>query len=233
MDVDAYSYPHQLLGILIAIAEADFVSFDLELTGIPSRLPGKEPWKPRPNGERKTLEDRYQETKEAADRYKILQVGLTCAHFDYVTNKYVLRPYNIALSPLLNEDFKLDIEREIHLQSGAATFLLKHGFDFGASLADGVQYLSREDAAGIQQRLNERLEKKPDTPDLQLKDTDVQSLDFVKRVREAIVAWKETGSDMLEVTTHTGFSKPPPEQVITRFEKRLVCYEGRSFSSLP
>ena len=229
MDVDTYTYRHQLLGILIAISEADFVSFDLELTGIPSRLPGKEPWKPRPNGQRTTLEDRYQETKEAADRYKILQVGLTCAHFDYVTNSYVLRPYNIALSPLLNEDLKLDIEREIHLQSGAATFLLKHGFDFAASLAHGVQYLSREDASGIQKRLNERLEKKPDTPDLQLKDTDVQSLDFVKRVREAIVAWNKTESDMLEITTHTGFTTQPPEQVITRFEKRLVCHDSSFF----
>ncbi|KAF1970776.1 CAF1-domain-containing protein [Bimuria novae-zelandiae CBS 107.79] len=224
MDVDANSYPHRLLGILIAISEADFVSFDLELTGIPSRLPGKEPWQPRPaNRDRTTLEDRYQETREAAGRYQILQVGLTCARFDYVTKKYVLRPYNIPISPLLNEEFKLDIEREIHIQSGAATFLLKHGFDLGAPFAHGVQYLSRAEARWAQQRVNERLEKKSEVADMQLKESDVQSLDFVRRVREAIIAWKTSNDmDMLEITTHTGFAEQSLDQVITRFEKRLV-----------
>ncbi|KAJ4356382.1 uncharacterized protein N0V89_004415 [Didymosphaeria variabile] len=221
MDVDADSYPHELLGLLISISEADFVSLDLEFTGIPSRLPGKEPWKPHRG--RKTLEDRYQETRIAADRYHILQVGLTCARFDYLENKYVLRPYNISLSPLLNEHYKLDIEREIHIQSGAATFLLDHGFDLGASFARGVQYLSREEACNAQQRMNERLHRKSEVEDMQLKQGDVQSLDFVRRVREAIIAWKKLkDDDRLEITTHTGLLNPSLTPAISRFEKRLV-----------
>lgn len=234
MDIDADSYPHQLLGLLIAISEADFVSFDLELTGIPSRLPGKERWKPQPaNSDPKTLEDRYQETRVAAGRYQILQAGFTCARFDYSTDKYVLRPYNITLSPLLNEDLKLDIEREIHIQSGAATFLLNHGFDLGASFARGVQYLSRDEASGLRQRLDERLAKKPDMSDLQLKESDVQSLDFVRRVREAIIAWKQAKNmEMLEITTHTGFAEQPLGQVISRFEKRLVSNRSLTLSTL-
>ncbi|KAF9737143.1 hypothetical protein PMIN06_001903 [Paraphaeosphaeria minitans] len=222
MDIDAGSYPHELLALLISISEADFVSLDLEFTGIPSRMPGKEPWKPRQN--RNTLEDRYQETRTAAGRYHVLQVGLTCAHFDYIDNKYVLKPYNVSLSPLLNENYKLDIEREIHIQSGAATFLLGHGFDLGAAFSQGVQYLSREEAYNAQRRVNERLDRKPEVEDMQLKPGDVQSLDFVRRARDAIVAWKKNPKDKdpLEITTHTGLPNPPPNPAISRFEKRLV-----------
>jgi poly(A)-specific ribonuclease len=220
MDVDAASYSHRLLALLVSISEADFVSLDLEFTGIPSRLPGKEPWKPRPGNARETLQDRYQETRTAADRYHILQVGLTCARFDYLDNKYVLKPYNISLSPLLNE--KLDIEREIHIQSGAASFLLSHGFDLGAAFSRGVQYLSRQDAHDTQQRVAERLNRKSQVEDMQLKPGDVESLDFVRRARDAIVAWKKSDNGSLEITTHTGLPNPPPNPVISRFEKRLV-----------
>lgn len=230
MEVDAASFPHQLLGLLVNISEADFVSFDLELTGIPSHLPGKAAGKPRV-AQRKTLEERYEETKTAADRYQILQVGITCGRFDYLANKYVLRPYNITLSALLDE--RLDIEREITIQSGAAAFLLSNNFDLGAPFAKGVQYLSREEAERAKQLAYDRFEKKNVVEDLQLKDEDGESLDFVRRVREAITQWKGTNSGMLEVTTHTGRSKQPLTPSISRFEKRLVHQLVRSEFQVP
>jgi poly(A)-specific ribonuclease len=217
MEVDASSFPHHLLGLFINISEADFVSFDLELSGIPSRLPNKQP---RPGGGRFTLEERYAETKEGADRYQILQVGITCARFDYLANKYVLRPYNINLSPLLDE--RLDFEREISLQSGAITFLLGCGFDMAKPFTHGVQYLSREEAAQAKQAAWDRLDNKNPPADMQLKEGDVESLDFMRRVREAIAKWKTTSSESLAITTHTGLPQQPSVSAITRFEKRLV-----------
>lgn len=217
MDVDAATFPHQLLGLFTNIAEADFVSFDLELSGIPSRIQDKPPRGPG----RFTMEERYAETKMGADRYQILQVGITCARFDYMANKYVLRPYNIFISPLLDE--RIDFEREIRFQTGACTFLLNNGFDLGLPFANGVQYLSREEAERARQMAWDRLEKKNPVPDLQLKEEDVESLDFMRRVREAIKKWKpSTSSPSLDVTTHTGLPNPPRIPVITRFEKRLV-----------
>ncbi|CAO2651390.1 Nn.00g039600.m01.CDS01 [Neocucurbitaria sp. VM-36] len=216
MEVDAASFPHHLLGLIINISEADFVSFDLELSGIPSRLPNKPPRGPG----RFSLEERYAETKAGADRYQILQVGLTCARFDYIANKYVLRPYNINISPLLEE--RLDIEREFSFQSGACTFLLNNGFDLGAPFASGVQYLSREEAKRAKQMAWDRLEKKNPIEDLQLKAEDVESLDFLRRVREAITKWRTSTSSSLEVTTHSGLEVQPLVSTISRFEKRLV-----------
>ena len=216
MQVDAESFPYRLFGLFLHIAEADFVAFDLELSGIPSRLPDK----PARRGGRYTLEERYAETKQGADRYHILQVGLTCARFDYIANQYILRPYNINISPLLDE--RLDLEREISLQSGACTFLLNNGFDLGAPFATGVQYLSREEAERARQVAWDRLDKKNPVQDLQLNEADVESLDFVRRVREAITQWKTTTSEALDITTHTGLAHQPPMPAISRFEKRLV-----------
>lgn len=216
MEVDSHSFPGHLVPLLTNISQADFVSFDLELSGIPSRLPDK---KPRGPG-RLTMEDRYQETKQGANRYQILQIGLTCAQFDYAANKYVLRPYNINISPLLDE--RLDFEREITFQSGACKFLLDCNFDLGAPFAKGVQYLSREEAARAKQLAYDRIDKKHTIEDLQLKDTDTESLDFVRRCREAITTWQTTTSTTLEITSATGLTKKPANNAISRFEKRLV-----------
>jgi poly(A)-specific ribonuclease len=216
MEVDAASFPHHLLGLFINISEADFVSFDLELSGIPSRLPNKL----RTGAGRFNLEERYAETKEGADRYQILQVGITCARFDHIANKYVLRPYNINISPLISE--RVDLEREISLQSGAITFLLGCGFDMAKPFTDGVEYLSREEAAQIKQATANRLANKNPPADMQLKDTDVDSLDFMRRVREAIKKWKASTLESLAITTHTGLKEQPLVPTISRFEKRLV-----------
>lgn len=216
MEVDATSFPYKLLGLLINISEADFVSFDFELSGIPSRLPNK-----KPRRGPFTLEDRYAETKEGADRYQILQVGLTCGRFDYIANKYILRPYNINLSPLLSE--RLDIEREVSLQTGAITFLLGCGFDIAKPFTHGVQYLSRDEAARAKKMAWDRLDKTNQPADLQLKAGDVDSLDFLRRVREAIETWRKgTKDDSLTITTHTGLKDKPAKPAISRFEKRLV-----------
>lgn len=217
MEVDATSFPYHLLGLLIHISEADFVSFDLELSGIPSRLPNKQP---RLGGGRLTLEERYAETKEGADRYQILQVGITCARFDYLTNNYVLRPYNINISPLISE--RLDIEREVTFQSGAVSFLLSNGFDMSKPFTQGVQYLSREEAALAKQKTWDRLDNKNPPADMQLKAEDVESLDFMRRAREAIAQWMKTKSTSLDITTNTGYSQCSVTPSISRFEKRLV-----------
>lgn len=216
MEVDAASFPYHLLGLMINISEADFVSFDLELSGIPSRLPNKKPH----GAGRFTLEERYAETKEGADRYQILQIGITCARFDYIANKYVLRPYNINISPLL--DGRLDIEREWSMQSGAVTFLLGCGFDIAKPFTNGVQYLSRQEAAQAKQMAWDRLDNKNPPADMQLKEGDVESLDFMRRVREAITTWKKTSLESLVITTHTGLPNKPGISAISRFEKRLV-----------
>lgn len=82
MDVKGNDFRSHLRSILAAISKAHFVSFDLELSGIPGRQRGQ----PRAPGDaatgKRTLQERYEETKRAAERYQVLQLGLTCVEED-------------------------------------------------------------------------------------------------------------------------------------------------------
>lgn len=74
MDIGPRAFLHQLPTILNAIADAHFVAIDLELSGIPTKKPraaGKDNRKPN-------LQSRYEETKMAAEKYQVLQLGITC-----------------------------------------------------------------------------------------------------------------------------------------------------------
>jgi len=81
MEVDRNSFQSRLLGILTALSDAHFVSLDLELSGVPSKHPNS-------SRHKQTLEERYKEVKEAAERYQVLQVGLTCVEQDLEKDVY-------------------------------------------------------------------------------------------------------------------------------------------------
>ena len=69
MDVNAANFSYVLPEILNDISCSSFVAFDLEFTGVPS-LPGQ-------SVQDQTLQQRYADNKVAAEKYQILQVGLT------------------------------------------------------------------------------------------------------------------------------------------------------------
>jgi poly(A)-specific ribonuclease len=80
MNVDKDSFWPQLVPILRSICDSSFVAIDLEMSGIPMkgygshdkfRLVGK------PN-----LQELYEENREAAMKYQVLQIGITCIEED-------------------------------------------------------------------------------------------------------------------------------------------------------
>ena len=82
MDVDCHSFKGQLPLILQAISHSRFVSFDLELSGIPTKQHNRSRHVIQDEGGQKTLQQRYKETKAAAERFQVLQLGLTCVEED-------------------------------------------------------------------------------------------------------------------------------------------------------
>ena len=81
MDVPQNHYWKQLLSILIHIANAKYVAFDLEMSGIAVRSPfGTNP-KGHDNG-KPSLQALYDEVRAAAELYQVLQVGITCVEED-------------------------------------------------------------------------------------------------------------------------------------------------------
>jgi hypothetical protein len=86
MDIDEVSFWPRLLPILRSICDATFVAIDLEMSGIPmkgygsndrSRLVGK-----------LSLQELYEESREAALKYQVLQVGITCIEEDRERGMY-------------------------------------------------------------------------------------------------------------------------------------------------
>ena len=78
MDINNQNYLKNLPFLLEDVANATFVSIDLEYSGIPGSV------KRTGHGSLglPTLQERYTDIKKAAEQYQILQVGLTFAMAD-------------------------------------------------------------------------------------------------------------------------------------------------------
>lgn len=76
MEVDQACYRKQLLSILKHIANASFVSFDLEMSGIYKKSHNNT------STQKLSLQQLYEETRTAAETFQVLQVGITCVEED-------------------------------------------------------------------------------------------------------------------------------------------------------
>ncbi|KAM0693377.1 hypothetical protein Q7P36_006631 [Cladosporium allicinum] len=219
MDVNKTSFYPLLLDILTDISKSYFVAFDLELSGVPVKQASANRRVGRPS-----LQERYEEVKEAAEKYSILQIGLTCVREDVDTGRYISKPYNFELSPLIDVQ-GLDVERDFAFSTSAVDFLKRVGFDFSKPFNVGVPYLSSEEAKEARER-HENRQKKDAIADLQIKETDVESLALLQRIRNEVNLWlSEPGLgeylNIGPVGSEIEVDGQAPAE-LTRYEKRLV-----------
>lgn len=78
MEVTNSNFQSLLPSILDSVAKAHFVTIDLELSGIPGQQMNKSRVIGEGSSGKPTLQQRYEETKTAAERYQVLQLGITC-----------------------------------------------------------------------------------------------------------------------------------------------------------
>jgi len=77
MDITRHNFWPNLLDVLEAIADAEFISVDLEMTGIvPKSAKIASP----------TADDIYAQAREAARTFQIPQIGLTCLEYHEESN---------------------------------------------------------------------------------------------------------------------------------------------------
>ncbi|KAL8941848.1 MAG: hypothetical protein Q9211_001656 [Gyalolechia sp. 1 TL-2023] len=219
MDVTRLLFPGQLPAIIAAIADAHFVSIDLELSGIPSNQTNK----PRAHGGGKpSLQQRYEETKKAAEHYQVLQLGITCVGENINRGVYVVRPYNFFLNPVPDE--RLNVERVFSYHSGAVDFLLKRNFRMEAPFLDGVHYFSRAEEATAR-RLATQRQDRASIADIQPRPDDAESLELLKRLQEEVLAWKSRAAprpDFLNFAAVGVDNGPQSENILNGYQKRLV-----------
>lgn len=75
MDIPSRQFSSELVKILQLIADSHFVALDLEFSGISSR-------RTRTGKSRLSLQQVYEDVREAAKQYQVLQVGLTVVEED-------------------------------------------------------------------------------------------------------------------------------------------------------
>jgi poly(A)-specific ribonuclease len=76
----------------------------------------------------------------------------------------------------------------------AVEFLLNNGFRMDAPFIEGVQYLSRDEEALAKRRALEKQDRIRGIVDIDIKEGDQESLQFMEKVREQIKAWLAQGS---------------------------------------
>jgi poly(A)-specific ribonuclease len=99
---------------------------------------------------------------------------------------YVARPYNFNVSPLLIHEDKLDVRRDITLQSSAIQFLIKNSFDIGAVFTKGVPYLSREEEIFARLSYSKKQEFSSNIPDIVIAPDDEEAVAFYTKARKTI-----------------------------------------------
>ncbi|KAL2819250.1 ribonuclease H-like domain-containing protein [Aspergillus granulosus] len=220
MDVSAQTFPYHLPRMLDDLASSTFVAIDLEFSGITNATLGRV-------GPPQSLQQRYQEVKEGADKYQILQVGLTFCHEDTETAKYTLKPYNLYLSPII--DRKLEVERNWSFQSSAIEFLLDNKFNMDSLYRSGVPYISREEEEKAMAKAIERQNQTTTSTSLDVQETDHDSLAFLQDVRQLVDKWLALGNKregFLNIPPPTGEIKSQGlkcmPSLLNRFQKRLV-----------
>ena len=115
--------------IIKEIEDSDFISFDLEMTGIDSDMN---------NSLIDTPEIRYLKYKASAEKYKIIQLGLTLFKFNSRKSYYEVSPYSFYLFPCnsFSEDNLITCELRSLL------FNRKNGIDFNNWIKNGISYLN-------------------------------------------------------------------------------------------
>ncbi|KAJ5783064.1 hypothetical protein N7457_004838 [Penicillium paradoxum] len=199
MDVTTVTFPDCLPSILNDISTSCFVSVDFELSGVV--------FKPSaPQSRTQTVEERYVEAKAAAERYQILQVGLTTCHEDKENATYTLKPYNISLSPITQPE--IDVNRDWTFGSRSMKFLLANNFSIDHTCSFGVRYLSREEEELAVKRAIEKCHSRSPVRCMEIKGDDKESLKFVAIVRILVDGWLAQGK-----TRRGWLNIPPPSSL--------------------
>ncbi|KAK4230841.1 ribonuclease H-like domain-containing protein [Podospora fimiseda] len=185
MDINAHNFWRELPAFLDTICTAEYISYDLEMTGITGEAIQTHPERPH--------EDAYQMTRSAAQTFQIVQIGMTCFFYDADQKKYKSRTYSIHLTPFFtqsSQDLARLIDRKVTFSYKTFLFLQQHGFSFEKAFVHGVPYLSRIE----QLKANERYityHSENEYGKRDLNSLDVLTKTTCDRAREQIASWIE------------------------------------------
>ncbi|XP_043690392.1 poly(A)-specific ribonuclease PARN [Telopea speciosissima] len=165
------------------VRDADFVSIDLEMTGVTSA-----PW--RESFEFDRYDVRYLKVKDSAEKFAVVQFGVCPFRWDASKESFVAHPHNFYVFPRKELPFD-GPSYEFLCQTTSIDFLAKYQFDFNACIHEGISYLSRTQEAEAWRHFNLEYEDdlSKEVRDIPLIST-VDVL-FTERVKNRFREWRD------------------------------------------
>ncbi|KAH6764441.1 Polynucleotidyl transferase [Perilla frutescens var. frutescens] len=170
------------------VREADFVSIDLEMTGITSA-----PWRESFEFDRPDIQ--YLKVKDSAHKFAVVQFGVCPFRWDPHTTSFVANPHNFYIFP--RQEITSDgVSYDFLCQTSSLEFLAKYQFDFNTCINEGISYLSRSQEEEALKRLD--LVYKDELPDLSSNlrnGSDMQlvrmaDILFAERMKNVVGEWR-------------------------------------------
>lgn len=190
MDITRSNFWANLPSIIRAISYSHSIAIDLEMTGIAT--------KDKPDRINPTLIQVYEDAKQAALAFAILQIGLTCIFWDDEKEAYTTQTFNIPLAPNIlggdktANDLARKIDRDIGFSSKTVFFLQDNHFDFGEIFSMGIPYLSATDAA-LSPIINFMNNKENSAEGyISIRDCPQETKQFYQAMRTKIQTWINT-----------------------------------------
>ncbi len=179
-EVSRASFPDALARIQAMGKEAAFFTLDTEFTG----------YKQEEYDEYfDTVQQRYLKKKAVAERYLVVQMGLSAFVWDAALADYKAYTWNIHLYPST-----LQVDRIFSCDAASLSFLRSHNLDFNAWL-DGVPFLAIEQEASLRKQIEDQAEwdlkassgkgKRPTRGPLD-PNADADTVDLYNRLSEAL-----------------------------------------------
>ncbi|XP_057975352.1 poly(A)-specific ribonuclease PARN [Malania oleifera] len=169
------------------VRAADFVSVDLEMTGVTSA-----PW--RESFEFDRYDVRYLKVKDSAEKFAVIQFGVCPFRWDHSKQSFTAHPHNFYIFP--RPECPVDgSSYEFLCQTTSIDFLAKYQFDFNLCIHEGISYLSRGQEGEALRRMSLAygdeiseswcdLKGVQDTPLIRMAD-----VFFVERMKNRINEW--------------------------------------------
>ncbi|KAL7319386.1 hypothetical protein PS15m_002525 [Mucor circinelloides] len=209
MEISRQQFPQKLPEVEKAIKECDFMAIDTELSGL---------HRPPTSVRLYNMADRYQEYKEATERFLIIQFGLCTFTWDEPAGRYIAKPFNFYIFPTSTTG-QIQANRVFMTQAQAFDFLTKQSFDFNKWVYQGIPYLTvAEEEAFVAAASEKMADNMPDIP------IDDKELDFVNDAKQKIADWMHaenpTAEDGVNITAKNAY------------QRRLIYQEARKFEGL-
>ncbi|KAF3453299.1 hypothetical protein FNV43_RR03739 [Rhamnella rubrinervis] len=171
------------------VRAADFVSIDLEMTGVTSA-----PWRDSFEFDRSDV--RYLKVKDSAEKFAVVQFGVCPFRWDSSNQAFVAQPHNFFVFP--RQELSVDSPSyEFLCQTSSIDFLAKYQFDFNACIREGISYLSKRQEAEALRRLNLAYEDELSVSWSNLKEVrdiplvNMADILFTERMKNGFREWRD------------------------------------------